>query len=323
MFIHAMRAGQERRSCPSWRSVLRGAATVVLLGLAVATRAATPAPDFNGDGFADLVVPVPFEDVGAALDAGAVHVLYGSAAGLTSSGSQFWHQNASGVAESAESDDRFGERWTFADFNSDGVDDLVVAVQREDVAAIGDAGAVHVFPGSAAGLTTAGAQYWHQNKSGVQDVSEAGDLFGGVLATGDFNGDGFADLAVGVPGEGVGAAPGAGEVQIFYGSAGSLTAAGNQFWTQNRAGMPDAAEAGDAFGESLSAGDFNGDGRVDLVIPVPDEDLGDLVDAGLLHVLYGVPPNEESRPTQLWSQESAGIADTAETGDRFGDGDWS
>ena len=33
-----------------------------------------PAGDFNGDGFADLAVGVPFEDVGGAPDAGAVMV---------------------------------------------------------------------------------------------------------------------------------------------------------------------------------------------------------------------------------------------------------
>jgi len=37
----------------------------------------TPAPDFNADGFADLAVGAPGEDVGAATDAGAVKVLYG------------------------------------------------------------------------------------------------------------------------------------------------------------------------------------------------------------------------------------------------------
>ena len=41
--------------------------------------------DFNNDGFADLAVGVPYEDVGAVIDAGAVNVLYGSAEGLQAS----------------------------------------------------------------------------------------------------------------------------------------------------------------------------------------------------------------------------------------------
>ena len=40
---------------------------------------------------------VPEEDVGGASDAGAVNVLFGSAAGLTAAGSQIWHQDSAGV----------------------------------------------------------------------------------------------------------------------------------------------------------------------------------------------------------------------------------
>src|SRR5204863_4709421 len=42
--------------------------------------------DFNGDGFADLAIGVSSEDVGTIADAGAVNVLYGSAAGLQATG---------------------------------------------------------------------------------------------------------------------------------------------------------------------------------------------------------------------------------------------
>lgn len=36
-----------------------------------------------------------------------------------------------------------------------------------------------------------------------EDIAEAYDLFAGALAAGDFDGDGHADLAVGVSGENV------------------------------------------------------------------------------------------------------------------------
>jgi hypothetical protein len=48
--------------------------------------------DFNNDGAEDLAVGVPGEDVGSAADAGAVNVLYGTAGGLTGSGSQLFTQ---------------------------------------------------------------------------------------------------------------------------------------------------------------------------------------------------------------------------------------
>ena len=42
----------------------------------------TPHADFDGDGYADLVVGVPSEDVGSVKDAGSVQVLHGSSNGL-------------------------------------------------------------------------------------------------------------------------------------------------------------------------------------------------------------------------------------------------
>ena len=60
----------------------------------------TDGADFNGDGFADLAVGVPDEDVGAVANAGAVNVIYGNAAGLTGTASQLWHQNSASVSDS-------------------------------------------------------------------------------------------------------------------------------------------------------------------------------------------------------------------------------
>ena len=63
----------------------------------VAVPAPPPSGDFSGDGFADVAIGVPGESVGSASHAGAVHVLYGSASGITSAGNQFWTQNSSNV----------------------------------------------------------------------------------------------------------------------------------------------------------------------------------------------------------------------------------
>ena len=65
----------------------------------------------------------------------------------------------------------------------------------------------------------------------------------------DFNGDGFGDLAIGVPGEN----SSQGAVNVLYGSATGLVATNNQFWTQDSTGVLDIAEAGDAFGSALAA----------------------------------------------------------------------
>jgi hypothetical protein len=62
----------------------------------------------SGDGYADLAVGVPSEDVGGAADAGGVNVLHGSSGGLSTTGSQWFDQNTSGVVGSAEAGDEFG-----------------------------------------------------------------------------------------------------------------------------------------------------------------------------------------------------------------------
>jgi hypothetical protein len=64
--------------------------------------------DLNGNGFADLAIGVPGEDLGSIGDGGVVHVLQGAAAGLTATGSQLWSQNSSGVDDTAEAGDGFG-----------------------------------------------------------------------------------------------------------------------------------------------------------------------------------------------------------------------
>ena len=53
--------------------------------------------DFNNDGFADLAVGVPGEDIGSVTDAGAVHIIYGSSSGLTAAGNKVWSQASAGI----------------------------------------------------------------------------------------------------------------------------------------------------------------------------------------------------------------------------------
>ena len=86
------------------------------------------------------------------------------------------------------------------DFDGDGYADLAVGVWGEDLRGVRDAGAVQVLYGSAAGVT-ARDQLWHQGRKGIKNKLEKDDHFGQALASGDFDADGFADLAVGIPSE--------------------------------------------------------------------------------------------------------------------------
>ena len=281
---------------------------------------APKSPDFNGDGFADQAVGVPYEDVDTAADAGGVNVLYGSAAGLTGTASQSFTQGNGGVAGGSEPNDHFGWALAWGNFNGDRYDDLAVGAPEEDVGTLADAGRVTILLGSATGLTGAGSHVLHQDVANVADTAEAGDRLGAALASGDVNADGKADLAVGVPNEDVGSKADAGGVTVLFGSVAGVGGNASQaFLTQDTANVADSSEAGDRLGSSLAVGDFNKDGKADLASGAPDEDVGSVKDAGGVTVLFGSATVVVGNGSQaLLSQNASNVADTSESGDRMG-----
>jgi hypothetical protein len=275
--------------------------------------------DFDNDGFDDLAVGAPGEDLGAIMSGGAVNVLRGSTSGLTATGNQIWHQDSAGVESGAETGDLFGDVLAVGDFNDDGFDDLAVSARREDIGGVENAGAVNLLLGSSGGLTATGNQLWHQNSAGVAGVAEDDDAFGNALAVGDFDNDGFDDLAIGAPGEGVATIEDAGAVNVLRGSANGLTATGNQTWYQDSAGIAGSGEERDGFGNALAVGDFNNDGFDDLAIGVRGEDIGASANAGAVNVLFGSASGLTASGNELWHQDVAGVESAAETDDIFGD----
>jgi type VII secretion-associated serine protease mycosin len=227
--------------------------------------------DVNGDGYEDLIVGAPTEDLSSKTDAGAVHVMYGSATGVKTSGSQWWTQDTANVPDTAEVGDQFGAVIATGDVNSDGYDDVAVGAPGENVGSIVDAGLVHLFLGSSSGLRASGSQVWTQNSSGIPDNAETSDKFGTALAFGDFDNVAGADLAVSSPGETVDSLSRAGAVHVLSGRSNGLTSSGVLLWTQQN--IDGYAAAGNAFGSALAAGDFDGDTHDDLAVGAPFEDI--------------------------------------------------
>jgi hypothetical protein len=250
--------------------------------------AALASGDFNGDGFDDLAIGAP-GDVVSGVSAGSVNVLYGSASGLRATGDQLWNQNSSGINDVAEANDQFGLRLAASDFNGDGIDDLAIGAYAETIGAEVEAGAVNVIYGSNNGLRASGDQFWHQNVSGINGVAQADDRFGSSLVAGDFNDDGRDDLAIGAVQDVVSGVSGAGAVNVIYGASSGLTAAGDQLFHQDTSGVNDSPETNDFFGGELAAGDFNGNGVVDLAVTAIGEigTIGAEGFAGMVHILFG------------------------------------
>ncbi len=131
------------------------------------------------------------------------------------------------------------------------------------------------------------ANWFTQDTPGVPGANEPSDQFGAALAAGDFTDDGFDDLAIAAPTEDIGGVEFAGAVTILKGSPAGITASGSQSWHQGSPGVPGSNELGDAFGSSLRAADFDGDGHADLAIGTPQEGIGTLARAGAVLVLRG------------------------------------
>ena len=219
-----------------------------------------------------------------------------------------------------ETDDQFGSALATGDFNGDGHEDVAVGVPSEDLGDKVDAGQVEIYYGTTSGIHLPSRQIIHQDAPGIQGQAEANDRFGESLAAGDFNGDKFFDLAVGVPGESYESEgiANAGLVHILFGSPTGF-ADGTSDWIFQGNGISGVREAGDKFGSTLTAGDLNGDQFDDLVVGVPYEDIGGRIDAGAAHVIQGSAGGLRSTDTLL-HQNVAGVGGAAEAGDLFG---WS
>jgi FG-GAP repeat len=199
-----------------------------------------------------------------------------------------------------------------ADFNNDGAADLAVGVPGESVGAIDGAGSVNILYGAAAGgLSGAGSELFTQAASG--GAVEAGDAFGAALASGDFNGDGITDLAVGAPLEDVGSTLDAGAVSVLFGTDDGLTG-GGPLLTQ----APSRPEANDQFGAALAGGDLDDDPADDLVIGAPFESVGSIFSAGIIHVVYGP---DVAAPTQQFGQPVSAVEDDDSFGFALAAGD--
>ena len=231
--------------------------------------------DFDGDGFEDVVVGAPDETPGSGpASAGAFSVRYGSTFGPDASNEQGFDEGSAAQAYA-----HMGAAMVAARFNGDEYDDLAVAAPGYDDGN-SDAGKVLVYYGSASGLNAAP---WQAITSPNSEVDGA---FGHALAVGDFDDNGYDDLAIGAPGE----AGNAGMVHVYYGTWLALKAGaaeGDHFDQADvEAGQP---EDYDGFGYALAAGDMDGDSHAELAVGVPFETHDDtnVIQGGEVAVLFG------------------------------------
>jgi hypothetical protein len=224
--------------------------------------------DFNGDGFADVAVSAPTEDVGSASDAGAVWVFYGSAAGFDSGAVRSIDASGTPVPERVNA--RYGAALAAGDFDGDGRDELVVGAP--DVGA----GYVLVHRANSDGVFDPGT-LWYQGGPHTPGVPRPGERFGAALATGDVNGDGRDELVIGEPYDTSDRGWATGSVTLMYPAADGLTTPRVKRWSKNTTGVPGSGasydeskgDSPDGFGSQVELADITGDGRADLVVSAP------------------------------------------------------
>jgi hypothetical protein len=219
--------------------------------------------DFMGDGYPDVAVGVPGESVDMQVASGGVEVAYFAAGG----------RQRYVLTTSLPGKSLLGHALACGDFNGDGFDDLAAGAPAQQ----NWQGAVLVFAGSQSGLK-------HQQTLTPATFGAGAtpfQHFGEALTSGDFNGDGNDDLAIGAPSKDVSAAPGGpyGTVYVVAGVTGQKVT------------IP-AEDFDVGFGETLAARDINGDLRDDLAIGTPlsgqrQREGNPLIESGRVVVLPG------------------------------------
>lgn len=282
-------------------------------------RTKAPVSDFDGDGFADLAVAAPGEDVGGVARAGLVSLLYSSKDGPSSNDS--WDRASEGIEGLPHTDASLGLALASGDFDGDEYDDLAIGAPGDKVGGHLEAGSVTVIDGSEHGLGGKTDRLFTQNTSGIDGDAERLDHFGAALAAGDFDGDGYDDLAISAPNEQLRDKKDAGNVTVVYGSNDGLRGAGSLQLSQATKGLLGDAESGDRFGNALALGNVDGDDYDDLVIGVPGEDIGSKGSSGAVVVVLGKGRKIGAAlgETKSFSQDMPDVPGGSESEDRFGE----
>jgi hypothetical protein len=220
------------------------------------------AGDVDGDGFADLAVAAQVVD-----QSGRVYLYRGATSSPADTPSQIL-QNPEGQTIAF-----FGSALVGGDLDGDGRADLVVAAERQDDPATSE-GRVFIYKGQSSLTGLAAMPSWVLSNPAHQ----ANGKFGSSLAIGDFDGNGYADLAITA-----GAQDLVGRVFLY--------ASGPNGVSPSPSATLDAPTAvtGAGFGNPLASGDFDGDGYADLAVGAASEDVGGLNAVGRVYLFHGGP----------------------------------
>ncbi len=261
--------------------------TGAITGSAAGTSLGSPG-DVDGDGLDDLLVGDP-GDSAAHAAAGAAYLLLGgtTAASLDDADAVYTGEYASDAAGTVVAG--------AGDINGDGAPDLLLAAPSADHTTAGDGKVYVLYDTASTPLAWADVILYGTSASAGVGTALAGP--------GDVDGDGYADVLVGIPGDDTGGTD-AGAVALLFGPLSS----GRRPITSADVTLT-GRTAGNGFGRAVAgAGDVDGDGRMDIVAGDPNVDAT-LANVGAAWLWYGAP-----------TSGTTATADVTFTGTRASDG---
>jgi hypothetical protein len=280
------------------------------------------AGDFNGDGYADVVIGAPYASPGSRLNAGECYVIFGSRSNpgtidlsdvlVSTQGFAILGEVASNFIGHAVS--------TAGDINGDGFADIVVIVQYAITRV--DAGAAYVIYGSSSHRGTIDLSIGLTDTQGFAVMGKSsyhGDW--SVSTAGDFNNDGYSDIIIGAAYASPSGRQNAGESYVIYGSRDNPgTIDLSLAFTNTQGFVISGGSAGDCAGYSVStAGDINKDGFADIIIGAYGADPDSRVQAGGAVVIYGSSGNPGTIDLSVALHSAQGFAiHGAASGDESG-----
>ncbi|MEW2060399.1 FG-GAP and VCBS repeat-containing protein [Streptomyces sp. NPDC007002] len=211
-----------------------------------------------------------------------------------------------------------GDRTLPYDFNGDGKPDIVIGLPGNAVSGHIGAGSIVVANGTSTGATGTKVRI-DQATEGFPASPEAGDGFGHAFASGDFDNDGYADLAVSSPTEAIGTTQGAGLLSVHYGTSGGIHGTRTDAYNEDTTSYPGAVGWDEIFAYSLAAGDLNNDGYDDLAVGQPLDHAGGAANAGSVKVMLGSAGGLSAAATHYIDQSTSRVPGTPEAEDRFGE----
>ncbi|MEU3252744.1 FG-GAP-like repeat-containing protein [Streptomyces sp. NPDC006997] len=134
------------------------------------------AGDYDDDGYADLLVGVPNEDITRSgtnrSNAGMVILLKGSSSGLTGSGGRAFHQDASGISGVTETNDKLGTAVVLQDLSGWGRADLAIGARGED----DYDGVILQLDSGSSGIDVSGHRYYSRSDLGTPSGGNLGAI---------------------------------------------------------------------------------------------------------------------------------------------------